>query len=190
MTEFLLRLGIMSLQATVIIFVVLILRLIFSKLHIAKKYTNLLWVIPYIAMILPWGIESPVSFWHLTQESQAKIERTVHTMPYMAEDLMQEEISPEIMQEMIDNRYAPPTLDDLADNKDKSDGDRIADFTYNSESDLGGVTTWDVFIWVLFTIWLLGVAIFLLHGVVGSLKLRKMWYAVYYSKKMCMWRMI
>ena len=174
MTEFLLRLGIMSLQATVIIFVVLILRLIFSKLHIAKKYTNLLWVIPYIAMILPWGIESPVSFWHLTQESQAKIERTVHTMPYMAEDLMQEEISPEIMQEMIDNRYAPPTLDDLADNKDKSDGDRIADFTYNSESDLGGVTTWDVFIWVLFTIWLLGVAIFLLHGVVGSLKLRKM----------------
>ena len=38
MTAFLLRLGTMSLQATVIIFVVLILRFIFLKLHIAKKH--------------------------------------------------------------------------------------------------------------------------------------------------------
>ena len=68
MTEFLLRLGIMSLQATVIIFVVLILRFIFSKLHIAKKYSILLWIIPYIAMILPWSIKTPFSFWQLTQE--------------------------------------------------------------------------------------------------------------------------
>ena len=48
--------------AFIIIFVVLILRFIFSKLHIAKKYSILLWIIPYIAMILPWSIKTPFSF--------------------------------------------------------------------------------------------------------------------------------
>lgn len=173
MTEFLLQLGTMSIQATIIILVVSLFRFIFSKLRIAKKYTNLLWIIPYIAMIIPWGIESPVSFWHITQETQAKIERTVNTMSYMAEDFVQEEIAPEIMQEMIDNRYAPPTLDYFAGNEIKEDGNETMYVASNSENFLSGVTTWDAFIWVMFTIWLLGVVVFLMYGVASSMKLKK-----------------
>lgn len=193
MADFLLQLGTMSVQATIIIGVVLLLRFIFSKLHIAKKYTNLLWVIPYIAMILPWGIEAPFSFWQITQESQTKIEQAVNTMPYIAGDLVWEEIEPEVMQEMIDNRYAPPTLDDLAEtNTEASTGkDTAGEETGtdvpsigiqsgsipSNDSDnagfLNGVTTWDAFIYVAFTLWLLGLFIFLMYGVVSSLKLKK-----------------
>ena len=74
MTNFLLQLGFMSLKATVIIGVVLILRFIFSGLHIAKKYVILLWIIPYIAMIIPWGVKMSFSFWNLTLEEQTKVE--------------------------------------------------------------------------------------------------------------------
>ena len=56
MTGFLLQLGLMSVQATIIIGVVLLVRFFFSKLHIAKKYAILLWIIPYIAMVLAWGV--------------------------------------------------------------------------------------------------------------------------------------
>lgn len=167
MTQFLLQLGIMSIQATIIIFVVLLLRFFFSKIHIAKKYTNLLWIIPYIAMILPWGIKTPFSFWQITQAGQAKIERTVNTMSYMAEDLVQEEKESLVMQEMIDNHYAPPTLEDKV-----SSSNRVS-IPSGSQNILTGVTTWDIFIWGLFTIWLLGIIIFLMYGVVGSLKLKK-----------------
>lgn len=167
MTQFLLQLGTMSIQATIIIFVVLLLRFFFSKIHIAKKYTNLLWIIPYIAMILPWGIKTPFSFWQITQAGQAKIERTVNTMSYMAEDLVQEEKESLVMQEMIDNHYAPPTLEDKV-----SSSNRVS-IPSGSQNILTGVTTWDIFIWGLFTIWLLGIIIFLMYGVVGSLKLKK-----------------
>lgn len=54
-----------SLRASFIIIVILLLRLLFQKLHIAKKYTCLLWVVPFLGLILPWQVESPVSIWGL-----------------------------------------------------------------------------------------------------------------------------
>ncbi len=63
MTGFLMQLSIMSLQATLAIGVVLIIRLLFHKLHISKKYTMLLWMIPFICLIFPWKISSPIGIW-------------------------------------------------------------------------------------------------------------------------------
>lgn len=63
MTDFIIRLIGMSLQASVVIGVVLLLRLLFQKLNISKKYVMLLWVIPFICLILPWKITSPIGFW-------------------------------------------------------------------------------------------------------------------------------
>ena len=163
MTEFLLRLGIMSLQATVIIFVVLILRLIFSKLHIAKKYTNLLWVIPYIAMIFLWGVKTPFSFWQLTQESQTKIEQAVNTMSYSTDRLVQVTIDADVLTEMEENRQAPPSLESIQSpggTKTENEKETVIYYTTEKIEDSEGVfsnlTIWDAFIYSAFYIWLAG----------------------------------
>ena len=63
MEAFLIHLGTMSIQAAVVIVVVLLLRYLFAKLHVPKKYVMLLWMVPYICMICPWKISQPFSFW-------------------------------------------------------------------------------------------------------------------------------
>lgn len=63
MTGFMMWLMQASLRAGFIVIVVLLLRLLFHKLHIAKRYTCLLWLIPFACLILPWQIESPFSIW-------------------------------------------------------------------------------------------------------------------------------
>ena len=180
MTEFLLRLGIMSLQATVIIFVVLILRLIFSKLHIAKKYTNLLWVIPYIAMILPWGVKTPFSFWQLTQESQTKIEQAVNTMSYSTDRLVQVTIDADVLKEMEENRQAPPSLESIQSpggTKTENEKENVIYYTTEKIEDSEGVfsnlTIWDAFIYSAFYIWLAGLLGYLTYGIISSFKLKK-----------------
>lgn len=47
------QLGIMSLQASVAVCVVLLGRILFDKLNIAKKFSNFLWAIPYLCMVCP-----------------------------------------------------------------------------------------------------------------------------------------
>lgn len=53
----------MNLQAAMVILAVLVLRLIFSKLQIARKYICLLWLLPYLCLILPFRLESSFSIW-------------------------------------------------------------------------------------------------------------------------------
>lgn len=180
MTGFLLRLGIMSLQATVIIFVVLILRFIFSRLHIAKKYIILLWIIPYIAMILPWGIKTPFSFWQLTQEGQTKLEQAVNTMPYSTDRLVQVTIDADTLQEMEENRQAPPSYENIqsiSGSKTENKKEFVTYFATEKVGDTDGffsqLTIWDIFIYSAFSVWLLGLCIYMTYGVISSLKLKK-----------------
>lgn len=180
MTEFLLRLGIMSLQATVIIFVVLILRFIFSKLHIAKKYIILLWIIPYIAMILPWSIKTPFSFWKLTQEGQTRLEQAVNTMPYSTDRLVQVTIDADTLQEMEENRQAPPSLENIQSPSGTKTENKKESVTYiatekvgNTDGFFSNLTIWDAFIYSAFSIWLLGICIYMTNGVISSLKLKQ-----------------
>ena len=63
MTGFMMWLMQASLRASFIVGIVLLLRLLFQKLHIAKKYTCLLWLIPFACLVLPWNVESPFSIW-------------------------------------------------------------------------------------------------------------------------------
>lgn len=64
MTGFITCLGSMSLQASVIICVILFIRKIFFMAHISKKYILLLWMIPFFFLVFPWKIASPVGFWN------------------------------------------------------------------------------------------------------------------------------
>ena len=180
MTEFLLQLGIMSLQATVIFFVVMIMRVGFSKLHIAKKYTNLLWIIPYIAMILPWGIKTPFSFWQLTQEGQIRLEQAVNTMQYSTERLVQVTTDTDILREMEENRQAPPSLENMqskdeitAENEKETVTYYTTEKTEESESFFHNLSMWDIFIYSAFSLWLLGFGIYVACGIISSLKLKK-----------------
>jgi beta-lactamase regulating signal transducer with metallopeptidase domain len=53
----------MSIQASIAIAVVLLLRLLFAKSNISKKYVMLLWLIPFLCLMIPWRISSPVGIW-------------------------------------------------------------------------------------------------------------------------------
>lgn len=186
MTGFLLQLGLMSVQATIIIGVVLLIRFIFSKFHIAKKYALLLWIVPYIAMVLPWGIKTPFSFWQITNESRIKIEQAVNTMPYISESLAKADIDSELLDAMEDNRWAPPAIDKVQsgnyDVADKNGDTDFSDMLEQIENEALAVkesgfwdnlTVWDVFVGATFMIWLLGLIGFLVYGIVSSLKLKK-----------------
>ena len=186
MTGFLLQLGLMSVQATIIIGVVLLIRFIFSKFHIAKKYALILWIVPYIAMVLPWGIKAPFSFWQITNESRIKIEQAVNTMPYISDSLVKADIDPELLDAMEDNRWAPPSIDKVQsgnyDVADKNGDTDFSDMLEQIENEALAVkesgfwdnlTVWDVFVGATFMIWLLGLIGFLVYGIVSSLKLKK-----------------
>ena len=82
MEEFLIRLGSMSLQAAVVVAVVLVLRFLFQKLHIAKKYTMLLWLVPYICMVCPWKFGAPFSFWGKGETLFSRLSRVASSMEY------------------------------------------------------------------------------------------------------------
>ncbi|MBR3769597.1 MAG: hypothetical protein IKL06_03585 [Lachnospiraceae bacterium] len=64
MATFFIQLGMMSAQASVAILVVLVLRKVFALLGVSKKYTMLLWMIPFWLLICPWKLSSPVGFWN------------------------------------------------------------------------------------------------------------------------------
>ena len=73
MSGFVMKLGSMSLQAAVIICFILCVRWLFNKLLIDKKYTCLLWLIPYSVMICPWRPSSIFSFWNAVKIPERKI---------------------------------------------------------------------------------------------------------------------
>ena len=64
MSTFIIQLVTMSLQASVTIVVVLLLRKAFAMLGISKKYVMLLWAIPFFLLLCPWKISSPFGLWN------------------------------------------------------------------------------------------------------------------------------
>ena len=65
MADFIVTLAVMSLQASLIILVVLFVRSIFDLIHLPKKYSMLLWFVTFFFLIFPWKIASPVGFWKI-----------------------------------------------------------------------------------------------------------------------------
>ncbi|MBQ8280150.1 MAG: M56 family metallopeptidase [Roseburia sp.] len=64
MNTFLIQLGSMSLQASVAILVVLVLRKIFAMTGVSKKYVMFLWMMPFLLLVCPWKVSVPVGFWN------------------------------------------------------------------------------------------------------------------------------
>ncbi len=62
MEHFLVQLGNMSFQASIVIVSACIVCFFFRKLNVPGKYVDALWIISYFCMIWPWRIERPYSF--------------------------------------------------------------------------------------------------------------------------------
>lgn len=61
MGDYLLQLWNMSYQAGLVIIMILAARLVFSLMKVPKKFSYVLWAIPFFRMICPWTLESPFS---------------------------------------------------------------------------------------------------------------------------------
>lgn len=59
----------MSLQGSIIIGIVLLLRMVFRRLRISYRYCVLLWGIAFFYLIFPWKIENAHGFWRAQPES-------------------------------------------------------------------------------------------------------------------------
>ena len=53
----------MSLQGSIIIGIILLLRMVFRGLRISYRYCVLLWGIAFFYLIFPWKIENEHGFW-------------------------------------------------------------------------------------------------------------------------------
>lgn len=54
----------MSIQASIAIILILLIRVLFAKMHLSKKYIMWLWTIPFLCLVLPWRISSPIGIWN------------------------------------------------------------------------------------------------------------------------------
>ena len=87
MGTFVIQLGTMSLQASAAVLAVFVLRKIFSMAHISKKYVMFLWVIPFLLLVCPWKISSPLGLWNHAP-SDYSAEYTEQAIGHIAEELL------------------------------------------------------------------------------------------------------
>ena len=102
MERLIVQIGIMSVQAAIVICVILLVRLFFARLHVPKKYVMLLWIIPYFLMVCPWKIESSFSFWQVMESRQMdSVKKVVQHVQYELEQKGEEIIQTEEWRENV-----------------------------------------------------------------------------------------
>lgn len=67
----------MSFMASIVIFVVIIVRQLFAWLGVPKKYAYLLWILPFIRLVCPWSFESNLSLLPDTSQMTEYVANTV-----------------------------------------------------------------------------------------------------------------
>lgn len=163
MNTFLIQLGTMSLQASVAILVVLILRWVFAKTNISKKYVMLLWMIPFLLLICPWKISVPAGFWNVAP-SDYNAQYTEYAMERWAESLLVTEHTqvqgPSGAAEEIDD----VTMFEPGEIKDADTGYHIV------ESDMAALQKG---LNVATAVWLVGLMVLLLYTVISYALLKK-----------------
>lgn len=155
MEAFLIRLGTMSIQAAVVIAVVLFLRYLFAKLHVPKKYVMLLWMVPYICMICPWKISLPFSFWG----SDDKVFSGVSHVAEQTEMLLHVDPAAQFSVEMM-NPAQQVISEDV----------RIGQ---NTTGTLGSMAASEFLYISLFLVWLFGVLLLTGYSIYSYRKLKK-----------------
>ena len=174
MGTFIVQLGIMSMQASVAILVVLLLRRIFTVCGVSKKYTMLLWLIPFLLLVCPWKISSPVSFWQFAP-SDYDTKR--------AEDAW---IRQEHSWSEVEIGTVEAVLDDTT-HSETSGGNQVDNakeqgvLMQESQTALIPIESWETFWLVTSVIWFDGMFLFLVYATISYLRLRK-------KVRLCLWK--
>lgn len=92
MEQFTLQLGMMSLQASIVIGVVMLVRLFFMQLRVPKKYMCILWILPYLCMVCPWKVESSFGFWRMPEQMQVEqVQEVLEELPFGNGQVLEEQ---------------------------------------------------------------------------------------------------
>lgn len=160
MDNFMLQLMNMSIQASIAVVVVLIVRLLFAKLSVSKKYAILLWLVPFLSMVCPWRLESPIGLW----ES--------HSGGYQAEQVREVVIS-------IQNAVSPLAAGSPASSPDASMYANEAGVVYSADNfpRMSGSSVpagMPHSFWTICGgIWIVGLIAILIYSVFSYIRLRK-----------------
>lgn len=158
MENFLITFGNMSFQAAIVICTVLLVRFLFEKMNVSKKYTKILWLMPFFCMICPWKFES--SFGLFTESAE----------PLKREQLQSvaEYISRAGIETTGDNQINGTIgINDTIGTTGKITGEMSLQSTAEAIQSAATITT------VLFAIWLCGVAALSLYAVITYYKMKR-----------------
>ena len=145
-----------NMRVIVITGIVLVLRMMFAKMNISKKYANLLWILPYLCLVLPWRAESDISLWNVFPQYESKCE-----------------VQSEYNAEAWDNHESQnmPTSDNAANrNNAQLVGDIAIADTLNSEATTEPAGTAAI---IILAVWLTGMAVIAAYSIISYMKLRK-----------------
>lgn len=160
MGDFISVLGSMSVQASIIIIVVITIRKLFELLHIEKKYMMLLWIIPFFCLICPYKISVPYGFW---QNAPADVSSE------------QEENLSDVNESDI--RYESTVNEDSADNNDEVIWEVVSpDYESDSStvsSEIKAIDIKEDIINLLGIIWLIGVIALFVWNFISYRKLKE-----------------
>ncbi len=178
MEQFIYKLGSMSMQAVVVILVVLLVRAAFAGARVPKKYVNWLWMLPYIIMICPWKISSVFSFWRMPkryqmdriQEGTNKVQQVVTQMvtgTLAGEGIGRQEVA------VISGVSTPGSVLNIAEKEALGNGAINSANVEFVEGVSGSISNaWSVTD-ILGLIWLLGIVVLIIYSVVSYIKLKK-----------------
>lgn len=62
-----------NMRVVIIIGIVLVLRMLLTSMNISRKYVSLLWILPYLCLVMPWRAESDISLWSVFPQFEMQI---------------------------------------------------------------------------------------------------------------------
>ena len=181
MEQFMLQLGSMSFQAGIVICVVLLVRLLFVRMQVPKKYMCALWILPFLCMVCPWKFESEFGFWRMperveemqqvqqTQELQEEVQYAWEAAAGETEQAVVEQTVPKPVQE---NSVAGATLEStlvsatLESTPVSAVSGRTMDYVAKADSS-------QMIYRMLWSVWLAGVLGLFLYSTASYLSLRR-----------------
>ncbi len=178
MDKFVIQLGTMSIQSSIVIGVVFLVRLVFERMHVPKKYMCILWILPYLCMVCPWKLESEFGFWQTTarmqiEEMQDK-QQIEDLQEHAPKEPIMEGIPSEQMQSMVQENKAGQEWQGVQKYQAEQEGEVSSNSVLDvkTESHVPARTAPSLYT-ILGYIWLVGVLSLFTYNVVSYVKLRR-----------------
>ena len=168
MGTFMVQLGVMSLQASMAVLVVLLLRKVFFWCGISKKYAALLWLIPFLLLICPWKISSPVGIFSSAPSDydSAYAEETFKN---------QEKFLGDVEIGIVEAELNEPEQGDITGAESDIINEKGSQEMNMSEKQnvLIPIYSWQKFWIVITVVWFDGMLLFFVYAVISYLRLKR-----------------